>query len=92
MESHISHCVAEHFGSRPKGYSKTRIEKYLKLEEYKQNGINILDLILKCFSNDNYIYNQKEASFSIFDQDTSLLPTYNTKNPISIILHKLAYS
>lgn len=37
MESHISHCVAEHFGSRPKGYSKNRIKNYLKLKEYKQN-------------------------------------------------------
>jgi len=31
MESHISHCVASHFGSRPKGYSRKRIEKYIKL-------------------------------------------------------------
>ena len=31
MESHISHCVANHFGSRPKAFSENTIEKYLKL-------------------------------------------------------------
>lgn len=93
MESHISHCVAEHFGSRPKGFSKDRIENYLKLEEYKQNGINILDIVLKCFSNDEgFTYNEKEVSFSMFDKDTSLLPICTSKNPVSIILNKLAYS
>lgn len=94
MESHISHCVAEHFGSRPKGYSKDRIEKYLKLEECKQNGINILDLILKLINKDkdsNYKYNEKEVNFAMFDKDTSLLPARTTSNPISIILNKIAY-
>lgn len=92
MESHISHCVAEHFGSRPKAYSKDRIETYLKLEEYKQNGINILDIILKSLNkSEDYVYNEKEVSFAMFDRDTNLLPTCSTKNPISIILNKLAY-
>ena len=92
MESHISHCVAEHFGSRPKAYSKDRIETYLKLEECKQNGINILDIILKSLNkSEDYVYNEKEVSFAIFDRDTNLLPACSTKNPISIILNKLAY-
>lgn len=26
MESHIFHCVAQHFGSRPKGYSKKELK------------------------------------------------------------------
>lgn len=92
MESHISHCVAEHFGSRPKAYSRDRIETYLKLEEYKQNRINILDIILKCLNkDDDYVYNEKEVSFAMFDKDTNLLPVCSTKNPISIILNKLAY-
>lgn len=92
MESHISHCVAEHFGSRPKAYSKDNIENYLKLEEYKQNGINILDLILKCINkSEDYIYNEKEASFAMFDKDTNLLPVCSTKNPVSIVLNKIAH-
>lgn len=92
MESHISHCVAEHFGSRPKAYSKDRIENYLKLEEYKQNGINILDIILKCINKtDEYIYNEKEVSFAMFDKNTNLIPACSTKNTISIVLNKIAY-
>ena len=95
MESHISHCVAEHFGSRPKGYSKDRIENYLKLEECKQNGINILDLILKLIGKKKgeiYKYNEKEVNFAMFNKNTSLLPTYATINPISIVLNKIAYN
>ena len=94
MESHISHCVVEHFGSRPKGYSKDRIEKYLKLEECKQNGINILDLILKLIGKDkdsDYKYNEKEVNFTIFDKSTSLLPVCTTSNPISLLLNRIAY-
>lgn len=92
MESHISHCVAEHFGSRPKAYSKDRIETYFKLEECKQNGINILDIILKSLNkSEDYVYNEKEVSFAIFDRDTNLLHACSIKNPISIILNKLAY-
>ena len=44
MESHISHCIASHFSSRPKAYSKTNIEKLLKLQEAKLNGIGRNDL------------------------------------------------
>lgn len=92
MESHISHCVAEHFGSRPKAYSKDNIETYLKLEEYKQNGINILDIVLKCINkNEDYIYNEKEVSFAMFDKDPNLLPVRSTKNPVSILLDKIAH-
>ncbi len=32
MESHISHYIAAQFASRPKGYSRKRIEKYIKLQ------------------------------------------------------------
>ena len=50
MESHISHYVADYFGSRPKGFSRKRIEKYIKLQEYKANGINIMDLYLQSYN------------------------------------------
>ena len=35
--------------SRPKVYSRKNIEKYIKLQEYKLNGINIMDLYLKSY-------------------------------------------
>ena len=41
MESHISHLIASFFSSRPKGFSIKRIDKYLKLNDYKHNNINI---------------------------------------------------
>lgn len=92
MESHISHCVASQFGSRPKGYSKKRIEKYIKLQEYKLNGINIMDLYLKSYNKDSfYIYNKEEVSYSIFEHNSSSIPNRSSGNPISIILNKLAY-
>ena len=79
MESHISHCLAEHFGSRSKGYSKNTISKYLKLHEYFLNGINIYDLYLKTYNKEDYVYNEKELNFSMFDKSNSNLPTiYNS--------------
>ena len=93
MESHISHCIASHFTSRPKGYSSKRIEKYIKLQEYKLNGINIMDLYLNSYNkNNDYIYNKKEISYSIFEHNTSILPVKSSCNPISNILNNLAYN
>ncbi len=93
MESHISHCIASHFGSRPKGYSRKRIEKYIKLEEYKLNGINIMDLYLKSYNKDKtYVYNKEEVSYSIFEHNTSSIPTKSSSNPISIILNQIAHA
>lgn len=81
MESHISHCIAEQFGSRPKGYSKNNISNYLKLHEYLLNGINILDLYLKTYDNPEYKYNEKELDFSLFENSGSNLPAlYFGKN------------
>ena len=93
MESHISHCIASQFGSRPKGYSRKRIEKYIKLQEYKLNGINIMNLYLKSYNkNDSYVYNEKEISYSIFEHDNSIIPTKSSSSPISMILNRLAYN
>ena len=84
MESHISHCIAEQFGSRPKGYSKEKVSKYLKLHEYFLNGINIYDLYLKTYNNEDYVYNEKELNFSIFEQSSSNVPIlYNAKHFLS---------
>ena len=50
MESHISHLIASFFSSRPKGFSTKRIEKYIKLNDYKYNNINIFKLYLSTYS------------------------------------------
>ena len=50
MESHISHLIASLFSSRPKGFSTKRIAKYLKLNDYKNNNINIFKLYLSTYS------------------------------------------
>ena len=72
MESHISHCVANYFGSRPKAFSRNNIEKYLKLQEYKLNGINIMSLYLKTYKNEEVIeYKKEELNFSIFEKSSS---------------------
>lgn len=93
MESHISHCVANIFCSRPKGYSKPRIQNYIKLEEYKQNDINIMYLYLKSFNNKNeeFVFNQEEVSYSIFDKDTSILPIRSSNSPLSQLFYDFAY-
>lgn len=94
MESHISHCIASTFGSRPKGYSRKRIEKYIKLEEYKQNGINIMDLYLNSYNkdDDNYIYNKKDVSYSLFENNTSNIPIKSSTNPITNVIGRIAYN
>ena len=51
MESHISHYSAAYFASRPKAYGSKHIEKLLKLQEYKFNGINIEQLYMMSYKN-----------------------------------------
>lgn len=93
MESHISHYVASVFGSRPKGYSRKRIEKYIKLQEYKLNETNIMDLYLKSYNKDNsFIYNKEEVSYSILEHKISSISIKTSSNPISIILNKIAHN
>ena len=55
MESHISHLIASFFSSRPKGFSTKRIEQYLKLNDYKNNGINIFNLYMKSYKNETIV-------------------------------------
>ena len=50
MESHISHLIVSLFSSRPKGFSTKRITKYLKLNDYRNNNINIFKLHLSTYS------------------------------------------
>lgn len=95
MESHISHCVASAMASRPKGYSKKSIEMYLKLQEYKVNGINVMDLYLNTYnkvSEDEFEYNKNEISYSIFEHNTSMLPSKSSNNPMSKALNRIAHN
>lgn len=94
MESHISHCIASSFGSRPKGYSIKRIEKYIKLQEYKLNGINIMDLYLKSYDKneeDSFVYNKEDVSYSIFEHKTSSALTVSTSNYTSMIINAIGH-
>ena len=75
MESHISHNVAKYFSYEPKAYSRRRIQKLIKLQEYKANGINILNLYLKSHNKEERITIKKEElDFSIFEKNSSNLP------------------
>jgi len=68
MESHISHLIASFFASRPKGFSTKRIDQYLKLNDYKNNGINIFKLYMQSYNNEEVVeIGQEEANSYIFD-------------------------
>ena len=68
MESHISHLIASFFSARPKGFSTKRIKQYLKLNDYKNNGINIFKLYLNSYNNEEIIkINEDIADNYIFD-------------------------
>lgn len=93
MEAHIEHCVASTFSSVPKAYSINNIETYLKLQEMKLNGMNILNYFLATYnSDDDYIYNEeKEVNYSMFEHSTSNLPCLYSTSNVSKALHGLAY-
>ena len=68
MESHISHLIASMFSARPKGYSTKRIRKYLKLNDYKYNNINIFKLYLSTYSKKHTItINENTYDYEIFN-------------------------
>ena len=70
MESHISHLISSFFSSRPKGFSTKRIEKYIKLNDYKYNNINIFKLYLSTYSKKQTVtLNENTYDYEIFAQD-----------------------
>ena len=79
MECHISHLIASFFAARPKGFSTKRINKYLKLNDYKHNGINIFNLYLKSYKNKKTVFvNEDYVDFSIFNkEDIHNIPCLN---------------
>lgn len=91
MESHISHCIASKFGSRPKAYSDNNIQTYLKLQEALLNGINMMDYYLKSiYSDDTFSYNEKEVDYSLFDYSTSNVPALYSSSAISYALRVIS--
>ena len=92
MEAHIQHCVASHFSSVPKAYSKENIETYLKLQELLLNDISVLDYYLSTYNtNDNFIYNKEKEVYSSLKQYTSNVPIINTSSIYAFPLHGLAH-
>ena len=70
MESHISHLIASFFSARPKGFSTHRIKKYLKLNDYKNNNINIFKLYLSTYSKKETItIDENTYDYEIFTPD-----------------------
>ena len=66
MESHISHLIAFFFSSRPKGFSTKTIDKYLLLNDYKNNNINIFNLYLKTYTSKRSInINKNDFDFTL---------------------------
>lgn len=94
MESHISHCIANLFASRPKGYSSKNIDKYLEISNYKNNGINIIDLYSKTYNSDEKItINGNKINYSLFEKKESNIPIIDsgivtpTFNAINALIH-----
>lgn len=96
MESHISHLIASFFSSRPKGFSTKRIKQYLKINDYKNNNLNLFNLYIMSYNNKETVtINEKHLDFSIFDKDTiNNVPvlTAGKASPEYTALHALAHS
>ena len=81
MESHISHYVANTFSSRPKGYSSKKILQYLKLNNYFNNGLNILKLYKLSYNKKEKItINENELNYDIFDKNVQIPILANGEN------------
>lgn len=95
MESHISHLIASLFSSRPKGFSTKRINKYLKLNDYKNNNINIFKLYIQTYNNTEEItINESKLDYSIFESNSERnIPILNEGivSPIYQELNNLAH-
>ena len=96
MESHISHLIASFFSSRPKGFSTKRIKKYLKLNDYKHNNINIFKLYLNTYSKKQTItLNENTYDYEILGNDKiHNIPILNNglKTDNYVALHALSHN
>lgn len=97
MESHISHCIASFFSSRPKGFSSKRIDNYIKLNNYKNNKTNIVSLYLLSYKNNkrDKIKDKITFNYSAFDNNkTNNIPILNNgclSEPYYKCLHDIAH-
>ena len=84
MESHISHNIASFFSSRPKGYSSKNINKYFRINDYKNNNFNISKIYIQTYKNNEVIkLNENSLNISIYDdKETYSIPIldYNKKD------------
>lgn len=94
MESHISHLIASLFAARPKGFSTKRINQYLKLNNYKNNGINIFKLYMQSYNNtevvkidenvaNTYVYDNFNTGNIPILNDGHVAPVYETLNALA---------
>ena len=94
MESHISHLIASFFAARPKGFSTKRINQYLKLNDYKNNGINIFKLYMQSYNNteivkidenvaNTYVYDNFNTGNIPILNDGHVTPVYETLNALA---------
>ena len=95
MESHISHLIASFFSSRPKGFSTKRIKQYLKLNDYKNNNINIFKLYIQSYKNTEIKkINEEIINNYTFDNNSNgNIPVLNDGliTPMYEILNELAH-
>lgn len=73
MESHISHYIASTFASRPKGFSAKKIDKYLRLNDYKNNGLNLFNIYAQTYDKMEEIeINNSNINYSMFEKKNAL--------------------
>ena len=82
MESHISHLIANTFASRPKGYSSKNIKKYLAINDFKNNNLNILNIYLQSYNNTTQININDDSinDFSLTNNKGTNLPIIDNGN------------
>ena len=85
--------IEKYFSYKTKTYSKRKIQKLIKLQEYKSNRINILGLYLKSYKNKEKVTLKKEElNFDIFNSSSSNVPMlYSEDNLTRLALRRLAY-
>ena len=95
MESHISHLIASFFAARPKGYSSKNIDKYLKLNDFKNNDYNIFNIYMNSYSNDKVVsINHEQLDFSIFEKSDTISIPILKRGEVTLVyneLHRLIY-
>ncbi len=94
MESHISHIIARPFGSRPKGFSSKKIQKYLLINDLFNNEVNIFNLYLNSyFLNNNSPCNKISLSVNNSDASTHNIPIVDNAHitPLYSSLKDLSY-